>query len=182
MIGWSLLEASEVSDVENLGHWLRVPERGGQGDCRVRHSPDSVDVASARMCHRFPARLPPGLRSRHGSGLGLGCQPIRRPPRCSASTEVFQRVLSATPPLLPSNTAPEARAGDRREAMRTMIIAAVAAMGLASGAAYADGGEGPAANTPIHPDPRRGRRGACRECSVGRYCTADRSDRQPVQP
>jgi hypothetical protein len=31
--------------------------------------------------------------------------------------------------------------------MRTMIIAAVAAMGLASGAAYADGGEGPAANT-----------------------------------
>jgi hypothetical protein len=31
--------------------------------------------------------------------------------------------------------------------MRSMIITAVAAMGLASGAAYADGGEGPAANT-----------------------------------
>jgi hypothetical protein len=49
--------------------------------------------------------------------------------------------------LLLLHYAPEAEAGDRRKTMRTMIIAAVAAMGLASGVAYAGDGEEPVANT-----------------------------------
>src|SRR5438105_12454729 len=35
----------------------------------------------------------------------------------------------------------------RRETMKTMLLAATAALTLSAGAAYADGGDGPAANT-----------------------------------
>jgi hypothetical protein len=49
--------------------------------------------------------------------------------------------------LLLLHYAPEAEEGYRRKTMRTMIIAAVAAMGLAGGVAYAGDGEELVANT-----------------------------------